>query len=375
MREPDTVIQLDQMIPLFLRFIDTETGETLGEQRHGYVDRANDSLLTRGTKIGTPIPNRWTEPPLSVGDPIAYRARRVIHRLRVYRHADIRLQIDGPNGPEAGVTVASARLDRAGGIVTPFGDLQGVTGTSTASGLLIVHGAPMVDDDGLALELRRGNMTMVVRVKLQAGRVVEQSVPFKAGAALQPTNWRVRSEGAEEPEEKEEEEKKNKPPGTIAVRAYRVDGTPASHALLKLNETKRTDANGWAEFHGLPAGVYPIATREPGLLFAHVKATVRSGERTVVTLTEPKGWHTRLRVLGRDKRGVMASVWILATGGWRYVTCENDVQYVHQLTSPDGTLEIGPLPAGRVEVFAWVGTRFEGVIVTEGTKETVIQLR
>ncbi len=394
-RESETVIVLDEMIPFVVKFVDAQTGVVIEERRRGHID-ARRYVPTWGTKFGPPLKDRWMEPASWWNPyPVVASVPSMERFVPAFPYAKIVLRVRGPQGAEAGVEVSHARLVRlvrpfagpkSGGLIgaqefdrpswSRIDSFDGASGTSDTDGVLIVSGVPLIHGEVLELSLTRESQRTVVKVALRFDQSIDQDVWFGENTRTPPSSY-VADYFEEEEEALDEDEETG---GSLAIQVSRVSGEPARNARVVLRadgwEAKHTDVSGFVAFDSLPPGKYEVTLEEPGILFTKETVTVGKLTHTNVTLREPKGWSTRIRVVDKERRPVVAAhVRVNPAGYLGYVDVRDGVQRINHLTGRDGELEIGPLPPGTLRVQVLFGTLVVSERIRQGKEETVIVLR
>ncbi len=367
--KPETTIRLPGMVPHTIEVRDAETGAMLLEHRAGHADTVHGGFTQDPDRLNLTVPDRvierWSN--LHVVSRYANKTKNVV---RAFPEAKITLSVSGPDGFEEGARIEHVISECRQALFSR------VTGTSDARGILVVEGAPLLHGETLTLVVEKDERREFVAIALDRTRAATANVtlPRSSNKIITRGGRGLIGLGGSTGGQR------NESTGAIAIRAYRNDGSPARHAAVRLRgdrgaHASRTNENGHVEIGGITVGHYTLWLEEHGILFTKTRVTIMRNRRIHATITEPRGWSTRLRVLDAFGDPVsLARVTVSPTGSLGYVRIEDGVQHFDHLTDRDGYLEVGPLPPGDASIAVQYGTRKAKVTVGSSKRLVVITL-
>lgn len=168
--------------------------------------------------------------------------------------------------------------------------------------------------------------------------------------------------------------------GRLIIDAVRFCGRPAANSYVELRgpktdrerwrSTGRTGPDGMIQFEHLPPGPATVIVRERGFLMAaEMTVEVHPGTTTRVKIVEDRGKPVEVQVL--DERGMPVAGAKLTfhphTGAWHHAFMEGPVQRLGFFSDAQGRFTAPRLPAGKVRVYATLGSRSVDALTDAGS--------
>ncbi len=166
---------------------------------------------------------------------------------------------------------------------------------------------------------------------------------------------------------------------SLTVLLLRRDGRPAAGAALRLSgpvsRRARAGPDGRATFDRLPAGVFEVATVEPGLVHASASVRLDQGTALSLDLLEPMGWTGTVTLLDEEGRPVpFAALEIEQECGAPYAVLEGDLQVDGLFTGPLGCATLRELSSGQAIVTARFGSRVARATIHPASPLAILRL-
>ena len=393
LRDAETVIVVDDLLPLEIEFVDQETGrpvevaiagsplesDNVLSYRHLSRYVAKVAPVRRGRDadfwIDVDAPEGWVLPdsPVVRAGFISRYATAVRSTVPVAREVPLTVRVlrhDGSPAPDATI---SASVTGARTLSTTTTESTGGDGIATIRSLPFLRGERLtvsaMDADG-----RVAPTEEAVLVDADRPLSITLRLPEEAGGP-----WIGRGGGASS-RFSCRADRRHLPAGTarLTVTLTRRNGLPAAGARVLLSgpngRTGRANDAGRVEFVDLTAGTYRVTLREPGLVTTTDEVTLVDGESRAVAVQETAGRAATLRVVDADGlplpnvRVVVELPW-----GEQHVQLDNaGVQRLDHWTDVSGRVRFTDLPAGKLSAVATLGSR--RVVAELGDDETVLAL-
>ena len=378
LQAPETVVRLDDLLPLEIQFIDQESRSPVGVWVQGSPLETDDLLSNRQVTTYEPraAPIRagrqadlklwfWApdgyvvvrRPGYSVPRSgfVSRYATSVRTTVPVARELQLRVQVlrhDGSPADGATVTTTVTGADAASS-----SDVVGASGENFVAGLPFVRGERLSvqagDDEG-----RQSPTEEVLLVDSDRELTVTVRLPAAAPNSDIGVGGGMSSSRSGRPG-------KFIPPegtGSLAIAVSRRNGLPAAGALVlvtgPVDRSDRADDAGRIEFDRLPAGKYRVHLREPGLVYATDDVELADGESRTIALAEAPGRAATVRVLDADGLPLPnALVQVDLPWGERHVQITDGAQELDHWTDLSGRVRFTDLPAGTLTVVVHFGSR------------------
>lgn len=378
LQERETIVRLDDLLPLEIQFIDQESRRPVGVWIQGSPLESDDVLSNQQVTSYEP------------------RAAPV----RAGRRADLKLWFDAPDGyvvvkrpgysvPRSGfvsryatavrTTVPVARelrlrvralrhdgspAENATASISVTGDdLMSTTVTVGSSGESLVAGLPFVRGEHVIV---RADDAEGRRSPTEEALLVDSDRELTMTVRLpkEPPNSAIGIGGGIGSAFSDRSARRRQPEGTgrLIVTVSRRNGLAAGGALVMLHgpvkHSDRADDAGRVEFDRLPAGKYRVHLREPGLVYATGDVELTDGESRTIALREPPGRAATVRVLDADGLP-LPNVRVHVQLPWRsrHVQVNDGLQELDHWTDLSGRVRFTDLPKGKHVVVAEFGSR------------------
>jgi hypothetical protein len=375
--DEETVVRLDDLVPLEVHFVDQETGrpvevtitgsplETDNVQSHrGYtVWRTRVAPVRPGRTAGFHLlfsaPDGYAlmeEDGVERGAFVSRYAERVRTTVPVARELKLTVTVLTHDGkPAKGATVTAS--------VTGRRSTQSSVETA-ASGVARVTDLPFVRGERLSLsafdfEGRRADGEEVLLVD------ADRELTVTLRLSKEPSNGAIGIGGGSGSSFVDRLRRRPPPDGSgrLSISATRRNGLPAAGAFLfargPVSRTGRADEDGRLEFSGLPAGTYIVTMREPGLVATSQEVELVDGEARTIAVREIEGRTATVRVV--DAEGLpLPNVRVSVRLPWgHHVQVVDGVQDLDHWTDLSGRVRFVDLPSVPVTVTATLGSRSE----------------
>ncbi len=376
-KEPETVVRLDDLLPLEVRFVDQETGRPVDVGRWG-SPLAEDGGIAPFRAFATYRPDAA---PVRAGRDVdlklwfsasdGYVSRHfhaVVRKAFISRYAtavrttipiarELRLRVRVLRHDGTPAVGASATATVTGAYVAHTSDTADASGGMTMEGLPFTRGERLLvyarDADGRVSPTERLILSDVERELLVTVRLPEDPPHGEVGVGGGIGGSFSRSR---------RQRRITRGTARLAIAATHRNGLVASGALVIVagpaNGGGRTDADGRVEFERLPAGTYTVTLREPGIVSTVKTVEIADGEALTVALRETQGRAATVSVVGVDGLPIPnVQIGVDLPWGAPHVQLVDGVQDLDLWTDLAGQTRLVDLPGEPVTVIAKLGSR------------------
>ena len=374
--EPETVVHLDDLLPLEIRFIDQETGRPVDVVSWG-SPLAEDgltpcSMFAKYRLDAAPVrAGRDVDLNLWFTAPDGYVTRdghAVVRKAFISRYAtavrttipiarELRLRVRVLRHDGTPAVGASATATVTGAYVAHTSDTADASGGITVEGLPFTRGERLLvyarDAEGRVSPTERLILSDVEREVVVTVRLPEDPPRGETGGGGGAGGAFSRSSG---------QRRITRGTARLAIAATHRNGLAASGALVvvagPVNSKGRTDGDGRVEIEGLSAGIYTVTLREPGIVATSMTVEITDGETLTVALRETQGRAATVNVVDTDGLPIPnVRIEVDLPWGAPHVQLVDGVQDLDLLTDLAGNARLVDLPGEPVTVIAKLGSR------------------